>query len=553
MFNLRLISDFNADPLARYLRNALGGAEIAVDVAPYGQVYQTLSAAPDAGNRWGSMVWTRAEAVIPVFAEALNLQEVDAARCLKEVDVFAESLLNFAPSQKHNFVAAWVMPPDHRGYGMLDWQGDVGLANLLARMNLRLAERIAEARNIHLLDTARWLHAAPRAAAPKMWYAAKVPYVNAVFENAANDLTAAMLALEGRSRRILVIDLDNTLWGGVVGETGWEGIRLGGHDHVGEAFRDFQNALAALTNRGVQLAIVSKNDESVALEAIDRHPEMILRRGHFAGWRINWNDKAENIAALVNELNLGLASVVFIDDNPAERDRVRNALPEVLVPEWPVDPAAYASTLHSLNCFETAGLSAEDRGRTAMYAADRERREIGKTVTSGDEWLRRLDTRLQVHHAGKANIARVAQLFNKTNQLNLSTRRLTEQEILDWAGQTKHALLTVSAADRFGDMGLVGIVGLEVEGQKGQLVDFILSCRVMGRKVEETMYHLAAAEAVRLGATTLESRYLPTARNRPTLDIFRGFALAEPVEHIFVDDRIADSVKPDAVTVEFNA
>ena len=175
-----------------------------------------------------------------------------------------------------------------------------------------------------------------------------------------------------------------------MGETGWHGIRLGGHDHVGEAFKSFQRELKALSNRGVQLAIVSKNDENVALDAIDQHPEMLLRRADFAGWRINWQDKAANIASLTAEINLGLDSVVFIDDNPAERDRVAGALPQVLVPAWPNDPTAYVAALRSLNCFQTASVGTEDRSRKSMYVAERERKEIRLAVDSTEEWLQRL-------------------------------------------------------------------------------------------------------------------------------------------------------------------
>lgn len=547
---LKLISDFNAEPLARYLRNDQATSSLSIEVAPYGQVYQTLNAftAPS----WGSMIWTLPERIIPSFAQALNFEEIGLTQCMAEVDIFADAVLHFSAAHQHSFVASWVLPPGHRGYGMLDWRPGVGAANLLAHMNLRLAERVAGARNIYLLDAERWLHAASRAQSPKMWYAAKVPYVNQVFERAAADLSAAIQAVLGRSKKLVILDLDNTLWGGVIGETGWEGIRLGGHDHIGEAFCDFQRALKALSNRGIQLAIVSKNDEVVALEAIDRHGEMILRRDLFAGWRINWNDKAENIAALVEELNLGLESVIFIDDNPAERERVRGALPEVMVPEWPADPAAYASALRALDCFDVTALSKEDRSRTAMYAAERERRETRKTVVSPNEWLHQLATRLCVSRIDKSNIARVAQLFNKTNQLNLSTRRLSETEILDWAGQPQHSLLALSASDRFGDMGLVGVIGVAVTGTQGHLVDFILSCRVMGRKIEDAMIHLAIDELQRMGASEVEAKYLPTARNRPTLDVLRGIGLMETAENVFRVECQSNLAKPDVVGIDFD-
>ena len=339
-----------------------------------------------------------------------------------------------------------------------------------------------------------------------------------------------------------------------MGETGWPGIRLGGHDHVGEAFRDFQYELKAMSNRGVQLVIVSKNDEHVALEAIDKHPEMVLSRDDFAGWRINWNDKAQNIVSLSGELGLGLASAVFIDDNPAERERARGAFPDVLVPEWPLDPALYVSSLRALDCFDSVAISKEDRGRTAMYKAERDRRETKAIVTSVaslDDWLLKLETKLLVSRVSKLNIARVAQLFNKTNQLNLSTRRLSEKEILDWTDMDSHLMLAVSVSDRFGDMGLVGIVGVEANDSKGLLIDFILSCRVMGRKVEETLIHIAMDALKHLGAVSMGVQYFPTSRNRPTLDIFQASGLRKVSENCFEGDCIKGFAKPETITVEF--
>ena len=296
---------------------------------------------------------------------------------LDQVDAFAAAVLASSGSQ-NVFVASWILPPSHAGYGLLDWRNGLGLRNLLARMNLRLVERLATANNIYLLDTNRWFAEATGAESTTMWYAAKVPYGTAVFQRAATDVARAMSAIGGESRRLIVLDLDNTLWGGVIGETGWSGIRIGGHDHVGEAFQAFQKELKALTNRGIQLALISKNDELVAMEAIDQHPEMLIRRSDLAAWRINWQDKATNMVALLEEINLGPKSVVFIDDNPAERDRVASMFPDILVPDWPTSPVAYVDALRRLSCFDTATISSEDRSRKAMYVAEREGASPGK-------------------------------------------------------------------------------------------------------------------------------------------------------------------------------
>lgn len=548
--SLTLISDFNVETLRRMLANKLITGKAKLHLTPFGQVYQSLSLAVTK-ETWGVVVWTLPERIIPSYARAFYLEDVDHAEVLSEVDHFSESVLAVAKNA-YVFLSTWVLPPSYGGYGALDWRVGLGLKHLLASMNIRLAEQLSRSSNIFLMDAERWLNQIAQPESPKMWYSAKVPYSLAVFEKATQDIISTIDSVRGLSRRLIVLDLDNTLWGGVIGETGWEGIRLGGHDHIGEAFKSFQSELKALTNRGIQLAIISKNDEKVALDAIDKHPEMILRRADFVGWRINWQDKADNIVSLVEELGLGFTSVVFIDDNPAERDRVVNALPQILVPEWPQDPSVYVATLRALSCFNSASMSREDRDRKNMYVAERARKDIRLSLNSPDEWLQRLGTRLRIDSINASNSARLGQLFNKTNQLNLSTRRLSEPEIIAWAKQSHHALLAITASDKFGDMGLVGIIGVEVQGKEGQLTDLILSCRVMGRQVEEAMLHLAASQLSAMGALIMKIDYLPTERNRPTLHVLRTAGLTETSPYHFEVVIENGFRKPETVALDFN-
>lgn len=546
--NIYLISDFNAKPLAQYLKALSEVDGLIVNVAPFGQVYQSLSF-PSCESGGLGIVWTLPERVIPSFARAMNLEEVDHEICIRETRHFAKAIQEFAERRQYVFVVSWSLPPGFRGYGVLDWVCGIGLSNLIAKMNICLSEILTESRNVYVLDVVRWFDGIQRVLSPKMWYAAKVPFANTVFEKAARDCLSAIRAVSGQSRKLIVIDLDNTIWGGVIGETGWQGIRLGGLDHVGEAFKNFQETLLALSNRGVQLAVVSKNDELVALEAFDYHSEMLIKRENLAGWRINWSDKAANIVSLAEELNLGLGAVVFIDDNPAERDRVRAALPDVLVPEWPEDPTNYVSAIRALNCFDVSTITTEDRKRTAMYVAERERRETRFGSDSLDLWLEQLGTVLNIMTVNELNISRVVQLFNKTNQLNLSTRRLSEEEVMHWTRISGHVMLAVSASDKFGDLGLVGVLSVVVNGEKGTLVDFILSCRVMGRKVENAMLHMAACEVKKLGGKLLEATYSPTPRNRPTLDVFRASGMLERDDGIFIAETLSILALPEQVSI----
>jgi FkbH-like protein len=545
-----VISDFNAELVGRYLSADKTEPRCQATTAPYGQVRQVLAAPPPVGKDGVALVWTRPEAVILEFSRLLQGERAEPDRLLAAVDEYAQSLRRYASQVSLLLVPAWVTSRKGRGLGVLDWKAD-GHAYWLSRMNTRLAENLVDEPSVFVLDASQWLASGPSARDSRFWYAMKSPFTEPVLQAAARDVKAAMRAVATQGRRLIVVDLDDTLWGGIVGEQGWEQLRLGGHDLVGEAHADFQAALKALTRRGIQVAVVSKNDESTALEAIDRHPNMLLRRSDLAGWRINWNDKAANVAELARALNLGLASVVFIDDSPIERGRVREALPEVLVPEWPKDPTQFADALLELDCFDQGTITDDDRARTRMYVEDRERKTESSTFSSPEQWLMSLDIQMRVAPLGESNVKRAVQLLNKTNQMNLATRRLTEIEASAWlAAGNARILLTVSVADRFGDQGLTGVVSWERRGDDLALVDYLLSCRAMGRKVEETMLHLAVEAARDTSCARVVARAMPTERNRPCLEFWRGCGFVEVEPNLFVWDAAKPYPAPACVHLE---
>lgn len=529
-----LLSDFQTGGLRGLLSNDKSFPAVEAVSGPFGQVMEVLA---DAGHAsWNPspdcvVVWTQPQGAIRSFA---RLQQLGAGapretlkEALREVAEFAAGIRAVAASgrAKHVFVPLWVQPPDVRGLGILDFTHAAGLGGALLAMNARLVDELRSVPGVFLLDAQRWIASVGKDCfSPQMWYMAKAPFSNAVLAEAVADLKASLAGLTGQSRKLLVLDLDDTLWGGIVGDAGWEQLKLGGHDPIGEAFLDFQREIKALTARGVVLGIASKNEESVAMEAIRNHPEMVLRPGDFAGWRINWQDKAANIASLAAELNLGLQSVVFLDDNPVERERVRQALPEVLVPEWPKDKMSYARSLRQLRCFDNPHISMEDATRTQMYVAERERRTVSEGAVSAEDFLRRLDVRIAVVPLDRANLARAAQLLNKTNQMNLSTRRLSASELWDWACAEGRRMWTLRVADKFGDSGLVGLVSVELSGERREasIVDLILSCRVFGRRAEEAMLHVAIDYARSLGAQSVVADYQETSKNKPTLTFLEG-------------------------------
>jgi len=527
-----LVSDFNLSNLAALLSKDEETPTIRATTAPFGQVMQVLlepEREPWTETTQGVVVWTSPEGVSPNCKRLLGGEEADPEELMHEVDEFCNSLKAIPGHVKYIFVPSWVAGPFEKRMGLLEMDLRHGLSLALLRMNLRLIEGLRSDSRIFVLDAARWAFVhGEKSFSPRLWYLSKTPFGLEFLKTAAAEIKAALRALTGQTKKLLLVDLDETLWGGVVGDVGWQNIRLGGIDPIGEAFRDFQLALKTLKRRGVLLGIVSKNEESTALEAIRSHPEMVLRQDDFAGWRINWEDKAQNILDLVSELNLGLQSIVFIDDSPVERARVRQALPDVFVPEWPPNVMVRKSALMQLHCFDVPLVTTEDVVRTNMYFAEKKRQAARTQILSIGEWLDSLNICVVAEELNEANLDRATQLLNKTNQMNLSTRRMAKEDLRNWSHQTDNTIFVFRVSDKFGDYGSVGIASFRLGGgrrESANLVDFVLSCRAMGRKVEETMLHVISAYARSAGATALSITYVPTSRNQPCLRFFEGAGL----------------------------
>jgi FkbH-like protein len=545
-----LISDFTIDELAEELRAVGTHPPAAAQVAPFGQVSQMLLGSADPEFQGFAVVWVRPETVAPSFARLLAHEDVTEAELLAEADAFCVLLERGAAQYKLLFVPSLSLPAWRRGLGMTDLRQG-GVTRGLLTLNARLADNLAKLSNAFLLNSERWLQSVGhQPETSKAWYLGKLAVPRAVMTEAAADIRAALAGTAGMARKLLVLDLDDTLWGGIVGDVGWEGLKLGGLDGEGEAFVDFQRGIKALKRRGVVLALASKNEESVALEAIARHPEMVLRADDFVAWKINWNDKARNILDLTKELNLGLQSVVFIDDNPVERARVREALPEVLVPEWPAEKFLYPAALHQLRCFDAPALSEEDLARTRMYQEERQREQLQQQVGSIDDWLQSLEIKVRAEPLHAGNLTRATQLLNKTNQLNLSTRRLTEAELLEWSRGAQRGFWALSVSDRFGDAGLTGLISVEIDGGQARVVDYVLSCRVMGRRVEHTMVHMAV-EATKGRASTLVAKLLPTAKNKPCLTFWQSAGFAVEPDNVFSWDLSGEYALPATIQLEW--
>ena len=398
----------------------------------------------------------------------------------------------------------------------------------LARVTAELRAR-ADAEGVDLLALDQWvaldgLHAWHDGG---MWHRAKQEVALAATP-LYGDLVARLIAAkQGRSFKCLVLDLDNTVWGGVVGDDGLEGLVLGQGSALGEAFVAFQDFARELSRRGIILAVCSKNDEANALEPFEKHPDMVLKRGDIACFVANWSDKASNLRHIAAALNIGLDALVFIDDNPFERALVRQELPMVAVPEVSDDPTTYPRALADAGYFEALAVTEEDRARSSQYQANRQRDALKETATDLPSYLRGLHMELIWRRFDPIGLQRTVQLINKTNQFNLTTRRYTEADVQAIMADPRAFGLQLRLLDRFGDNGIIAILIGRMTAEDDLLIDtWLMSCRVLGRQVEPTSLNLIAAEAQRLGARRLIGEYVPTKKNGMVRDHYArlGFA-----------------------------
>lgn len=420
-------------------------------------------------------------------------------------------------------------------FGNYDRRVPTTLLALIDAANARIIDRVA-ATGAYVLDVA---HLAARVGLdtwfdPTQWAAYKVPF-SARCNAAYADLLGRLLgSIRGKSRKCLVLDLDNTIWGGVVGDDGIDGLIVGAGSALGEAFLDVQKMALALRDRGVVLAVASKNDHGVAMKALEEHPELVIRPDHLAVFQANWSDKPSNLEAIARTLSIGVDSLVLLDDNPAERAQVRAALPAVAVPELPSDPAWFPWFLVSAGYFEAVAYSAEDRLRADSYTTNARRAEVQSTARDLGDYLSSLDMTLSISEFDAPGRIRIAQLINKTNQFNLTTRRYTEAEVAEVETRPDRLGLQARLSDRFGDLGMIGVIiceiGEEENGGRWAHIDtWLMSCRVLGRKVEEGML-TALVEALRARhVSEVTAEYRPTAKNHMVHDHYDrlGFTLAK--------------------------
>lgn len=337
-------------------------------------------------------------------------------------------------------------------------------------------------------------------------------------------------AVQGKFKKCLILDLDNTLWGGVVGDDGWEHIQIGHGLGIGKAFTEFQEWIKKLKNRGIIICICSKNDEDKAKEPFEKNPEMVLRLDDISVFVANWDNKADNIRTIQSILNIGFDSMVFLDDNPFERNMVRENVPGILVPELPEDPGDYLEYLYSLNLFETASYSSLDKDRTKQYQVEAQRVTASKAFANEADFLKSLNMVSEVAGFNSFNTPRVAQLSQRSNQFNLRTVRFTEDEIEAMGKSDKYACFSFTLEDKFGDNGLICVIILEKQDSTTLFVNtWFMSCRVLKRGMEHFTLNTIVEYARENGFSRIVGEYLPTLKNKMVEEHFPGLGF-RPVE-----------------------
>jgi FkbH-like protein len=517
-FRLGVLSNSTFDLIADYLPAAAARHGVALDVVstPYDQATQQAldpTSTINTEHLDGCLIavdhrWLKIDRT---YLDADPIQRVESA-----IDHLRLMVKSISTKSGIPIILQLIPTPPYSLFGNYEGQVAGTIRTMLGVANEHILS-LARETGSYILDvralaegigTDQWFD-------PSQWASYKFPFSSECFPIYADNLGRLLGTIRGKARKCLVLDLDNTIWGGAIGDEGVAGIVLAQGNPKGEAFLSVQSAALELRGRGIILAVCSKNHDEVARTPFREHPEMILKEDHFAAFQANWNDKAYNLKVIARQLNIGLEALVLLDDNPAEREFVRRSLPMVAVPELPNDPSWFAWYLNNAGYFEAVTYSNEDQKRAGFYAADAKRNaELVKTADLAD-YLDVLEMEMSVASFDLQGRQRITQLINKTNQFNLTTRRYTETEVASMEADESTFTLQIRLNDKFGDLGMIGILICKRQDDLTiwEIDTWLMSCRVLGRKVEEAMLTHLVRSARKKGITKLIGFYIPTCKN----------------------------------------
>ncbi|MGA3207405.1 MAG: HAD-IIIC family phosphatase [Syntrophales bacterium] len=437
--------------------------------------------------------------------------------------------------------------PVYPALGIADYQSENYQMAVIAELNSFLRQALRDAGQAYYVEMNTCLAriGSRNFYDKRYWHIGRAPYSRAACREIAWEDFKFIRAALGRNKKCLILDCDNTLWGGIVGEDGLAGIKLG-LTYPGSMYREFQQEILNLYHRGIILALCSKNNQDDILEVFRNHPDMVLKEEHIATYRINWEDKVTNIRQIAEDLNIMLDSMVFVDDSDFEIGLVRQMLPEVKTILLPAGKSVeYREILASSGLFDMLTISAEDRERGAMYRAETKRKKLATIYTDMDSYYKSLEMEVVIRMADDFSIPRISQLTKKTNQFNLTTRRYSELEVKEMANQTDVDVLYLALSDLFGDSGIVGVAILRYRDEEALIDSFLLSCRILGREVENVFLSHCLKLARFRGSRSVIGQYLATSKNMQVKDFFprRGFRVVEEDEQ--KSKAIYDFLKPD--------
>ncbi len=550
---LSFLSTATVDVLRPYLivEGARNGYRVLPQFGAFNQLEQpVLDPASDLYRHHPSViaVFTLLEDIAPAIFECfLSLDPAAIDATVVGIEERMHSLLVALRTRTDAAVVLFnYAPPADPAAGLADGMLARSQASVVQRCNEALASACRRSAGTFVFDYAHLASdlGLSRLVDARLWYMGRVPFGATGQLAVGGQFMRWVAALRKTPRKCLVVDLDNTLWGGVVGEDGPSGIALGDL-HPGNVYKSFQRSLLRLRDRGILLAVASKNNERDALDVLERHPDCLLRPEHFAAMQISWQDKASSLRAIAQQLNIGTDALAFFDDNAVEREWVHSELPEVAVIDVPVNATGYARAVTASGLFDQVALSREDQLRAASYQLEPQREQFRSSAPSLEAFLSQLDLRATIGHADVDTLPRIAQLLAKTNQFNLTTRRHDQVDLQSMVASGA-VVLWLRASDRFGDSGLVGVV-IAVPSQEGvwTLDSLLMSCRVLGRGLERALVGIVAQIVRGRGARLLCGQYVPTSKNGQVADFYSQVGF-EPVsgESGIWRLTIADGVPP---------
>ena len=462
-----------------------------------------------------------------------------------------ENICNiFSKKSDSMLVVTSLQIPNYTPYGINDKNTTVSLKQIIYEINTRLFQYHNNFDKMFIYDFNEFVRkfGENNIFNYKQFFSGDIKISTEYIPKFVNELMGYVYAVTGITKKCIVLDLDNTLWGGIIGEDGFDNIKLGDNP-VGRSFVEIQKRLLALNQRGILLAINCKNNFDDAIEVIQKHPSMIVREDNFACVKINWDDKVANLQKIAEELNIGLDSMVFFDDDPINQEYVRESLPEVLVVDLPRDSSQYPSIITEMREFDVLRITEEDTKRSGMYLEQKKRKELENKVGDFNEFLKQMNIQVNVQKANSFSIPRISQLILKTNQFNLTTRRYQEEEIGKFSSSNDKIVECVQVSDKFGDNGITGTYIVEKKYEEEWVVDtFLLSCRIMGRGVEEIMMHQIIEKAKSSGVKRIKGEFIPTAKNKPAENFYEelGFKKENEFWVFNTDDTIK---KPEHIKV----